>query len=230
MARSKNASRQPKTSTRRAKSAGKKTSKRSTTGAKATKKVLTPKRERFASELIRNGGNATQAAIAAGYAESSAYQRGHELVRNSEIQERIRRAKERAGITPEIVSGVLAQQLLSDIADVLDDHGRFDYKMAKARGVTGQIKKLKIRDRELFDSKGQPLGIETIYDLELYSSQDAARILVGTLGMLKQPAVNPEDVARAKAEVDRLIAEGWSEQDAKAIVVEAEPRAAQWLQ
>lgn len=195
-----------------------------------SKPKLTARRERFVAEVIKNGGNATQAAIAAGYAKSSAYQRGYELVRNSEIQERIQRAKQRAGITPEVVTGVLAQQLLAEISDVLDEEGRFDYKRARKLRATGQIQKLKIKSRDLFNSEGEPVGVETIHEIELYSSQSAAKILTGTMGMLKQPAVNPEDVARVKAEIDRLIAEGWSEEEAKEIVVEAEPRAAQWLQ
>jgi hypothetical protein len=180
--------------------------------------------------VIKNGGNATQAAIAAGYSESGARVEGHRLLTNANIQERIRRAKERAGITPEIVSGILAQQLLGCVEDVLDDDGRFDYKRAKETGATGQIQKLKIKTRDLFDGKGEQIGVETTYDLEMYSSQNAAKILTGTLGMLKQPAVNPEDVARVKAEIDRLVAEGWPENEAREIVIEAEPRAAQWLQ
>ena len=215
--------------TAKAKPAKKKAAAKSA-GAGKGKKKLTAKRECFVAEVIKNGGNATQAAIAAGYAKSSAYQRGHELVRNSEIQERIQRAKQRAGITPEVVTGVLAQQLLAEISDVLDEEGRFDYKRARKLRATGQIQKLKIRSRDLFNAQGEPVGVETIHEIELYSSQSAAKILTGTLGMLKQPAVNPEDVARVKAEIDRLIAEGWSEDDAKAIVIEAEPRAAQWLQ
>lgn len=199
-------------------------------GARKPKPKLTPKRERFVAEVIKNGGNGTKAALAAGFAESGAHQEAYRLLRNAEIQERIRRAKERAGITPEIVTGILAQQLLGDVSDILNDEGRFDYKRAKERGVTGQIQKLKIRNRDLFNAQGEPVGVETIHELELYSSQSAAKILTGTLGMLKQPAVNPEDVARVKAEIDRLIAEGWSEADAREIVVEAEPRAAQWLQ
>lgn len=198
-------------------------------GAGRGKKKLTPKRERFVAEVIKNGGNGTKAAIAAGYAESGAHQEAHRLLRNAEIQERIRRAKERAGITPEVVTGVLAQQLLGDVADVLDDEGRFDYKLAKKRRATGQIQKLKVKKRDLFNAQGEIVGVETIHELELYSSQGAAKILTGTMGMHKQPAVNPEDVARVKAEIDRLVAEGWSEADARDIVVEAEPRAAQWL-
>jgi phage terminase small subunit len=198
--------------------------------AKKAAKKLTPKQERFAAELIKNGGNATRAAIDAGYGESGARVRGHELVTNRNIQERIQRAKERAGVTPEIVTGVLARHLLGDIADVLNDKGRFDYKLAKKRGETDQIRKLKIKERNLFDSEGDQIGVETTYELELYSAQEAAKILTGTLGMNKQAAVNPEDVARAKAEIDRLVAEGWSQAEAKEIVVEAEPKAAQWLQ
>lgn len=197
--------------------------------AKKSRKKLTPKQERFAAELIKNGGNATKAAIEAGYSESGAAVRGHELVRNSNIQERIQRAKERAGVTPEIVTGVLAQHLLGDMADVLDERGRFNYELVKERGETSQIRKLKIKERNLFGAEGVALGLETTYELELYSAQEAAKILAGTLGMNKQAAVNPEDAARVKAEIDRLVTEGWSEADAQAIVIEAEPRAAQWL-
>jgi phage terminase small subunit len=186
-------------------------------------------RERFAAELIKNGGKRAKAAIAAGYSPKGARQTAHRLLTNVDVQERIRQAKQRAGITPEVVSGVLAQQLLGDISDFVDEDGRFDYQRAKALRVTGQIQKLKIRSRKILNTKGDVVAVETIHELELYSSQRAAQILTGTLGMLKQPAVNPEDVARVKAEIDRLIAEGWSEDEAKEIVVEAEPRAAQWL-
>lgn len=196
--------------------------------AKKRAKKLTPKRERFVAEVIRNGGNGTKAAIAAGYAPSSAHVRAAELVKNSNILERIQRAKERAGITPEIVTGVLAQQLLGDMADVLDDQGHFDYALAKERGATAHLHKLKIKKRDIYNS-GEFAGVEVTHELEMYSSQGAAKILAGTMGMNKQAAVNPEDAARARSEVDRLIAEGWPEADARSIVIEAEPRAAQWL-
>jgi len=197
---------------------------------RAKRKNLTPKQERFAAEVIKNGGNATKAMIAAGYSEKGARVEGHRLLTNPNIQERIQRAREHAGVTPEIVSGILAQHLLGDLADVLDDAGRFNYEQAKARGVTSQIKKLKIKEREMFDSEGDKAGVETTYELELYSAQEAAKIFVGTLGMQKQPGVNPQDAARVREEIDRLITEGWSEADAQAIVLEAEPQASQWIQ
>lgn len=50
---------------------------------------LTPKQIAFADEYIINGGNATQAAIKAGYSKKTAYQTGAENLRKPHIQEYI---------------------------------------------------------------------------------------------------------------------------------------------
>lgn len=49
------------------------------------KNELTPKRKAFADEYIKNGGNATQAAIAAKYSEKTAYSQGQRLLKNVEV-------------------------------------------------------------------------------------------------------------------------------------------------
>lgn len=49
------------------------------------KNELTPKRKTFADEYIKNGGNATQAAIAAKYSEKTAYSQGQRLLKNDDI-------------------------------------------------------------------------------------------------------------------------------------------------
>src|SRR5262245_55229384 len=164
--------------TAKAKPAKKKAAKKSAGEGKG-KKQIPPMRERLAAEYIKNGGNGAKAAIAAGYSPKGARQTAHRVLTSVDIQERIRQAKQRAGITPEVVTGVLAGQLLSDIADFLDDDGRVDYQVAKARRVTGQIQKLKVRDRAIFNSEGEVVGVETIHELELYSAQSAAKILTG---------------------------------------------------
>lgn len=46
---------------------------------------LTVKQEAFAVEYVANGGNATQAAIAAGYAEASAHVEGNRALKNDAI-------------------------------------------------------------------------------------------------------------------------------------------------
>nr|DAG83076.1 MAG TPA: terminase large subunit [Caudoviricetes sp.] len=58
-------------------------------------KKLTPKQEAFAAEYIKNGGNATQAAKDAGYAEARAAITGSENVRKSNISESIAEQMER---------------------------------------------------------------------------------------------------------------------------------------
>lgn len=49
------------------------------------KTKLTDKQKLFVQELIKNGYNATQAALAAGYSEKSAYAQGSRLLKNDEV-------------------------------------------------------------------------------------------------------------------------------------------------
>lgn len=74
---------------------------------------LKPKQARFVRAYIDNGGNATQAAITAGYNQRSARQIGAENITKPAIQEAIRElteAKEKAsGITAEWVRQQIAQ-------------------------------------------------------------------------------------------------------------------------
>lgn len=48
--------------------------------------AMTPQKRLFALEYISNGQNATQAAIAAGYAERSAYNQGSRLMKDDEVR------------------------------------------------------------------------------------------------------------------------------------------------
>ena len=59
------------------------------------KNELTPKRKAFADEYIKNGGNATQAAIAAKYSEKTAYSQGQRLLKNDDILNYIAKQTER---------------------------------------------------------------------------------------------------------------------------------------
>lgn len=59
------------------------------------KNELTQKRKVFADEYIKNGGNATQAAIAAKYSEKTAYSQGQRLLKNDDILNYIAKQTER---------------------------------------------------------------------------------------------------------------------------------------
>lgn len=52
--------------------------------------ALTPKQKAFCDAYIENGGNATQAAITAGYSEKTAYSQGQRLLKNVEVAARVR--------------------------------------------------------------------------------------------------------------------------------------------
>ena len=52
---------------------------------RATLKALTPKQELFVAEYLANGFNATQAAIAAGYAKKNADTQGSRLLANTVV-------------------------------------------------------------------------------------------------------------------------------------------------
>lgn len=74
----------------------KKTTKNSTKKAakksakKTTLKTLSEKQEKFCLEYRKHEGNATAAAIAAGYSERTAYSQGNRLLKNVEVQKRIK--------------------------------------------------------------------------------------------------------------------------------------------
>lgn len=71
--------------------------------------------EAFAHHFVANGGNGTQAAIAAGYAENSARQQAYKLSRNESVQRLIREEQRR------LLGGRLCSLALAAIEGVLLD-------------------------------------------------------------------------------------------------------------
>jgi phage terminase small subunit len=72
------------------------------------------RRALFVNEYIANGGNATQAAIKVGFNQRSAYARGHELVKDREIQEAIE--VKRAELLK--ISGLSVERTLREVARI----------------------------------------------------------------------------------------------------------------
>ncbi len=59
-------------------------------GERKDDRGLTRRQEAFVHAFVANGGNGTEAARAAGYAASSAYQRAYELLHLRHVQQAIR--------------------------------------------------------------------------------------------------------------------------------------------
>ena len=70
------------------KNSGKKPSKK--VGKKTTSETLSAMQEKFCLEYRKHEGNATAAAMAAGYSERTAGSQGNRLLKNVEIQKRIK--------------------------------------------------------------------------------------------------------------------------------------------
>lgn len=82
------------------------------------------RRRLFVNEYLANGFNATQAAIAAGYAASSAAARGSRLLKNPDVAamlvERMREIAEQAELKSETVVAQLQKMLTADIRALYD--------------------------------------------------------------------------------------------------------------
>lgn len=209
-------------------------------------KIILNERERLLVAGITAGKTYTQAAIDAGYSKEYAGTIGKDYHKKphiiTAIQQRVYDVIE--ADVPEVL-GVLASHLRADLADLADffnKDGSLDLKSAQRAGVSRTIKKYKTRRSPvLVAGEGKDRDMATAYEvtteIELHDSQAAARSLADIMGIKQMPRVNDADKARDKemiatiqAEVERLVKAGWSESDAKAIVLEAEPTASQWIQ
>lgn len=97
--------------------------------------VLNIKQRAFADEYIINGGNATQAAITAGYSEKTAYSQGQRLLKNVEVEkyiesrvkeiqdERILKQKDILVMLSEIGAGKIPEvkEVITKRAEFIDD-------------------------------------------------------------------------------------------------------------
>ena len=126
---------------------------------------LTGKQDAFVKEYILNGGNATQAAIKAGYSEKSAVKTASENMTKPDIQEAIakhREALEKTHIWNKEVKLELLQKIASGgIRDVVDKDGNM--KMENPSASVAAIKEHNLMQGDnapiVEDSKGQSLSI-----------------------------------------------------------------------
>jgi phage terminase small subunit len=96
--------------------------------AGTSKRAAKLKRKIFAEAFVTNGGNATHAAIAAGYAPQSAGVTGSRLLREANVQAAVREAEERAlgkaRLSTERVLRELERAIFADPRKLYDERGR----------------------------------------------------------------------------------------------------------
>ncbi len=151
------------------------------------------RRKLFVEAYVANGGNATQAAISAGYSEKTADQQGSRLLRDvkvsSDIALRAREVADRYGLTTELAARSIVQELTFDPAKLFDAEGRLkpvteldeDTRMALASIEFEQV-----------GSKDAPVFVRKV---KWANRAQAREQLMKHLGMFKE--VDPTAVAAA---------------------------------
>jgi hypothetical protein len=137
-------------------------------------------------------GNATQAALMAGYSAKTAQEVGAQNLSKLIIQKRVEQRKLEAKVsTDEVLLGLgdVMRGSLEDFFDVTKTGWKLNLKKAQERGKLHLLKKLS------YDKRGKPT-------IELHSSLDAKKTFVRILGLEKMPQENPAD---GQAKVERAI-------------------------
>jgi phage terminase small subunit len=95
--------------------------------AGTSKRAAKLKRKMFAEEFVANGGNATRAAIAVGYAPNSAGVTGSRLLKDANVQTAVSEAEERAlgkaRLSTERVLQELERAIFADPRKLYDERG-----------------------------------------------------------------------------------------------------------
>jgi phage terminase small subunit len=101
--------------------------------------------------VFTHQGNGTKAAIAAGYSPRSAYSTASMLLKNPKVRARIEEMQARAAakleLTPKTVLDELAKLGLSNMADYVDDEGKFVGMVGLTRDQTAAIQELEIDEK-----------------------------------------------------------------------------------
>lgn len=162
-------------------------------------------REQLLAEGVARGKSQTQAAIDAGYSPRSARRIATKKMSQVHVpaivQERVAAIK---ADTNEILS-LFAQHLRADFgdfdADCWNEDGTVNWKIAKTRGLSRLVKKVK---RKTIPQRngGDPI-IEV--EVELHDSQSAARSLADIAGLKQQPRENDADRREKKKYYEALV-------------------------
>jgi phage terminase small subunit len=167
--------------------------------------------------------NATQAAIAAGYSERSAYSTGWETLRKPEVAEAIRQRLQATAMSADEVLMRISDQARGDMGDYLqiadDGTPQWDFKAMQQARKLHHIKKLKTRTRKTVvpgDEDEPPTEVtETLVEVELYDAYAAKALLAKHHGLVSDkldvthrevPNLSADELAQAEQELQAWLA------------------------
>src|SRR5262245_57489528 len=114
--------------------------------------MLTYRENRFVDGYIAAGGNATRAAIQAGYSPNYADRAASNVLARPPVQERIQARIAHAQADPDEALGSLVSQMRADVTDCFGPDGAFSVDLARQNGLGHLLKVSTTVHRKLLDN------------------------------------------------------------------------------
>jgi phage terminase small subunit len=102
--------------------------------------ALTWRENKMVDGFVTNGGNATRAAVDAGYSPNYASQAAYNVLSRPAVQERIRARIAQAQVEPDEAIGSLVSQMRADVTDCFGPDGAFSIDLARQNGLGHLLK------------------------------------------------------------------------------------------
>jgi len=205
---------------------------------KTGKPALTWRENKMVDGFVANGGNATRAAVDAGYSPNHATQAAWNVLNRHAVRERISARIAQAQIEPAEAVGSLVSQMRADVTDCFGPDGAFSVDLARQNGL-GHLLKV---STTILRKAGPDGSLRTTGDatkIEFLSPQTAAlqlaRITAAASGAdsaaQNEPPVTEQRVALIQKIIERTLEEypGMTREKVLEIIRNARPEAAKYF-
>jgi len=202
------------------------------------KPALTWRENKMVDGFVANGGNATRAAVDAGYSPNHATQAAWNVLNRHAVRERISARIAQAQIEPAEAVGSLVSQMRADVTDCFGPDGAFSVDLARQNGL-GHLLKV---STTILRKAGPDGSLRTTGDatkIEFLSPQTAAlqlaRITAAASGAdsaaQNEPPVTEQRVALIQKIIERTLEEypGMTREKVLEIIRNARPEAAKYF-
>lgn len=168
-------------------------------------KKRTPRQQVFISEYLKCF-NKAEAARRAGYSEKTAREIGRKLLTNVDIKAEIDARLSEIHMSADEALKLLADMGRGDIGDLIDDNGLLDLRVAREKGMTKLLKKIKQKTVTRIGKTDNDDDVEiTEIEFEMYDAQAAIEKVLRVGGKLKDNEITfnigltPEEIAQKVA-------------------------------
>jgi phage terminase small subunit len=146
---------------------------------------LTRKQQVFIAEYLKTW-NASEAARRAGYSVKTAGSIGQRLLKDVEISAAIQTRLAEVHMSSDEALKLLADMGRGDIGEVVDNNGLLDLRVAREKGMTKLLRKIKQKTVTRIGKSDDDDDVEIVeIEFEMYSAKDAIDTILKAGGKLK---------------------------------------------